>query len=88
MVLGQLSRLSQYHLAKMENQWLANQYHEKLEQMYSVLGDEVPTALPPEEQAYFALGYYQMCAKLNKERADRVAEWKQKKTANTENMEG
>ena len=29
--------------------------------------------LLPEQQAYFALGYYQMCAKLEKDRRERKA---------------
>jgi CRISPR-associated protein Csd1 len=88
LALGQLSKLSNHHLAKMENQWLADQYQEKLGQLYSVLGETVPTALPPEEQAYFALGYYQMCAQLNAERTAHSAAKKQKETANAEHMEG
>lgn len=41
--------------------------------------------LLPEQQAYFALGYYQMCAKLEKERLARKAAAEEKKTAEKEN---
>jgi CRISPR-associated protein Csd1 len=88
MTLGQLSVRSTFHLAKMENQWLADQYKEKLGELSCFLSGGIPTALAPEEQAYFALGYYQMCAKLNKEKADRAAAKKQRETAAAENMEG
>jgi CRISPR-associated protein Csd1 len=88
LVLGQLSRLSNYHLAQMDNKWLASVYQEDLQQLYTLLGNDVPVALEPKEQAYFALGYYQMCAKLNKEKADRIAAKKQREAANAENMEG
>lgn len=54
MVLGRLSCLCNYHLAKLEK----TRYFEKLlTELYSALGDEIPVTLNLEEQAYFALGY-------------------------------
>jgi CRISPR-associated protein Csd1 len=87
MVLGQLSRLSQYHLGKMENGWLAEQYKGKLEQLYTAIDGAIPVTLDPKGQSYFALGYYQMSAKLNREKTDRIAAKKQKDQAVAENEE-
>lgn len=42
------------------------------------VGDTVPVALTLEDQSYFALGYYQMSAELNRRRAEYLGE-KQKK---------
>lgn len=54
MVLGRLSCLCNYHLAKLEK----TRYFEKLlTELYGALGDEIPVTLSLEEQAYFALGY-------------------------------
>lgn len=54
MVLGRLSCLCNYHLAKLEK----TRYFEKLlTELYGALGDEIPVTLNLEEQAYFALGY-------------------------------
>jgi CRISPR-associated protein Csd1 len=81
LVLGQLSKLSNHHLSKMENQWLANNYQEKLAQLYVAAGTQIPTTLTPEGQSYFALGYYQMWAQMNNEKLERRAAKQQ--TANT-----
>jgi CRISPR-associated protein Csd1 len=88
LVLGQLSRLSNYHLAQMDNQWLASVYQEDLAQLYTLLGNDVPVVLEPKEQAYFALGYYQMGAKLGEEKALRIAAKKQKEAANAVKIGG
>jgi CRISPR-associated protein Csd1 len=73
MVIGQLSKLSNYHLSKIEDLWLADSYRTKLEELYTAVGDEIPKTLAPEGQSYFALGYYQMWAKLNAEKRSRIA---------------
>lgn len=73
LVIGQLSSRSNHHLEKMENKWLANQYQEKLQKLSVALGTAIPATLNLEQQSYFALGYYQMGAKLNQEKKERVA---------------
>lgn len=72
LVIGQLSKQSNYYLEKMENKWLASRYREKLQEISMALGASVPATLNLEQQSYFALGYYQMGARLNKEKKERL----------------
>lgn len=72
LVFGRLSQLSVHHLEKIENKWLAELYREQLAELNVAIGDTVPTTLDLEKQAYFALGYYQMLAKLKREKRERV----------------
>ena len=81
LVIGQLSSRSNYHLEKLENGWLADQYREKLRQVSVALGTFIPATLNLEQQSYFALGYYQMGAKLNQERIEHIAAAKEKAEA-------
>lgn len=53
LVLGQISRLSAYHLEKIENEWLRKQYEDTLNDVYCAIGKEIPATLTLEEQAYF-----------------------------------
>lgn len=76
LVLGQISRLSAYHLEKIENEWLRKQYEDTLNDVYCAIGKAIPATLTLEEQAYFALGYRQMCTKLQKDKNERVAKKK------------
>ena len=73
LVIGQLSRQSNYHLEKMDNKWLAGEYRKKLQRISVALGSVIPATLNLEQQSYFALGYYQMGAKLNQEIIERKA---------------
>ena len=73
LVIGQLSSRANHHLEKIENGWLADRYREKLQQVSTALGTSVPTTLNLEQQSYFALGYYQMGAKLNQEKNQNIA---------------
>ena len=73
LVIGQLSSRSNHHLEKIENKWLANQYREKLQQISVALGASIPATLNLEQQSYFALGYCQMGAKLNREKNEHNA---------------
>ena len=68
MVLGRLSCLSNYHLAKIEK---TNYLKERLEELYVALGDKLPVTLSLEEQSYFALGYYQKWAELHTPKAEK-----------------
>ncbi len=73
LVIGQLSSRSNHHLEKIENKWLADKYREKLQQISVALGASIPATLNLEQQSYFALGYYQMGAKLNQEKNQNIA---------------
>lgn len=64
LVLGQMARLSMYHLAKFDSPGLAAYYEKLLNQAAVAIGDQVPATLNLEQQAYFALGYRQMCAEM------------------------
>lgn len=79
LVIGQLSSRSNHHLKDIEKdkKWLAAIYREKLEEVSATLGNTVPATLNLEQQSYFALGYYQMGAMLNHEKAERIAAAKQ-----------
>lgn len=65
-VLGRLTRLSQHHLAKIKGDpqtrglgfWLEN----SIADVWNALGDGLPRVLGAEDQALFALGYYQQLA--------------------------
>ena len=83
LVLGQLSRMSNYHIGKLEG--LRMYFSNLRDQVACAIGGTIPAVLLPEQQAYFALGYYQMCAKLEKERLPRKAAAEEKKTAEKEN---
>ena len=68
LVLGRLSYMSVHHMAKIESKFYQNLYKELLEQVHSAIGPVIPTTLNLEKQSYFALGYYQMYAKMRKDR--------------------
>lgn len=72
LVLGQLSKLSNYHIDKL-SQPRRKEYAELRDQIACAIGNLIPTVLRPEQQSYFALGYYQMCAKIEKDRRARIA---------------
>ena len=78
LVLGQLSRLSNYHVSKLEG--LRTYFTDLRDQTASAIGDTIPTVLAPEQQAYFALGYYQMGDKMKKD-------WLARKAAAEKNKE-
>lgn len=73
LVLGRLSRMSIHHLEKLDRPRLAQHFKEHLQQIASQMTGTMPTTLSLEEQSEFALGYYQMGAKLSKEAIDRAA---------------
>lgn len=63
-VIGKLSRLSNYHLSKLEP-GLANYYRRQLDDIAVKLGEApIPSMLNLEQQTQFALGYYQQRAEL------------------------
>ncbi len=71
LVIGQLSSRSNHHLEKIENKQVAEKYRERLQEIAVALGTSIPVTLNLEQQSYFALGYYQMGAKLNQEKTDK-----------------
>lgn len=72
LVLGQLSKLSNHHIDKL-SQPRRKEYAELRDRTACAIGNLIPTVLRPEQQSYFALGYYQMCAKIEKDRRARIA---------------
>ena len=85
LVMGRLSQLSVHHLEKMENKWLAEEYEKRLAEISTRIPGAIPATLNLEKQAEFALGYYQMCAELNREKQDRITARKNaKQTADEE----
>jgi len=70
LVLGQMARLSTFHLSKIASRGIALHYEELLDKVAVAMGDQVPDALDLEQQAYFALGCRQMYAEINRFRHD------------------
>lgn len=80
LAIGQLSRLANYHLGKMDK-GLAVWYQRRIEDVVSAIhGNAFPATLDLRGQSLFALGYYQMGAMLTKERLEARAR-KQEKAA-------
>lgn len=61
LILGRLSRGSQFHLNKLEG-GLAHWYEQRLAAIWARIQDDLPKTLTLEEQSLFALGYYQQKA--------------------------
>lgn len=61
LVLGRLTRNSQFHLNKLEP-GLAYWYETRIANIWSRVRDSVPGVLSFEQQSLFALGYYQQIA--------------------------
>ena len=66
-VIGRLSQLSIHHLRELEKsgKGLRVYFTKLLSDAYAKIDGPIPTVLTLPEQAEFALGYYQMIAKLN-----------------------
>lgn len=58
LVLGRLTRTSQFHLGKLDNK-LAGWYEKQIGEIWGRIKDTLPKTLTLEEQSLFALGYYQ-----------------------------
>jgi len=63
LVLGRLTRTSQFHLNKLDR-GLAYWYESKIAGIWSRLHEAPPRTLSLEEQSLFALGYYQQLADM------------------------
>ena len=64
-VFGGLTKLSQFHLSKLEK-GLAFWYEGIISEIWSKITSEIPSVLTLEEQSLFAMGYYQQIAALRK----------------------
>jgi CRISPR-associated protein Csd1 len=73
LVLGRLTRTSQFHLNKLDP-GLAHWYEERLTDVWEGLKAGVPRSLNLEEQSLFALGYYQQIADMRKKGKDKASE--------------
>lgn len=64
LVLGRLTRASQFHLDKIQGQSprLRNWFQGKIANIWARIKDELPRTLTLEEQSLFALGYYHQIA--------------------------
>lgn len=72
LVLGRLTRNSQYHLNKLQGDkpGLARWFENQIAGVWGNLGEGPPRTLSLEEQSLFALGYYQQLAQMrNKKNA-------------------
>lgn len=78
LVLGQLSKLSNHHLDKLSEP-RRKEFTALRDQAACAIGDRIPTVLRPEQQSYFALGYYQMGTRIEKDRRTRIAAAAEKK---------
>ena len=91
MVLGRLAVMSQHHLEKIENEGLVRIYEERLNQVSTFFGKEkgheLPQTLDLEQQSYFAIGYRQMCAKINADRRAAAAAKKEKEQSEIKTIE-
>jgi CRISPR-associated protein Csd1 len=67
LVLGRLTRTSQFHLGKLQP-GLAYWYESRIADIWARLGDGVPNTLTLEQQSLFSLGYYQQMAAMRAER--------------------
>lgn len=77
LTLGQLQRLSNYHLGKILSFSVREYYESMLNQISDSIGDTIPIALNLEDQAYFALGYRQTCSQIAQDAAEHRARRKE-----------
>lgn len=73
LVLGRLIKSAQFHLSKLDR-GLAHWYEERLASASTSIGKSLPATLTLEEQALFALGYYQQKAVFNANRLNKKTE--------------
>ena len=73
LVLGQLSKLCNHHLSKMDNQRYAMGFKRRLQAIAVNIPVSPPTTLTLEEQGQFALGYYQENADIYARKESKAA---------------
>jgi CRISPR-associated protein Csd1 len=69
LVLGRLTRTSQFHLNKLDP-GLAYWYETLIGSIWAHIKDSIPTTLTLEEQSLFGLGYYQQMANMRTKKSD------------------
>ena len=87
LVFGALSKFANYHFDKIEDKDFVEGMKEELRDLHTAIGSSIPATLNLAQQSYFALGYYQKSAALEKEKKDRIAEWKKKQANKTNEAE-
>jgi len=75
LVLGRLTRTSQFHLNKLDP-GLAHWYENRIADIWCRIKDAVPSTLDLEEQSIFALGYYQQIASRRPDRSTGLSDEK------------
>jgi CRISPR-associated protein Csd1 len=76
LVLGRLTRTSQFHLNKLEP-GLAYWYEGKIAGIWSRLNEAPPRTLSLEDQSLFAMGYYQQLASMKVRKSENTKEEKE-----------
>lgn len=71
LVLGRITRLSQFHLNKLDP-GLAHWYESQIAGIWGRMRDSLPRTLDLEGQSLFALGYYQQIAHMRSTRSDKA----------------
>ena len=90
-VFGQLSRMAQTHLSKLDG-GLSNIYSERIAEIHNGIRGEgespakYPSALNMDDQAQFALGFWHQTAATNRERSEAIAA-KKVREANAQNSQ-
>ncbi len=74
LVLGRITRLSQFHLNKLDTPKLAHWFETIISGIWAQLKDGPPRTLDLEEQSLFALGYYQQIASMRTKKSDKAVE--------------
>lgn len=69
LVLGQLTRLSQFHLNKLDR-GLAGWFERQIADIWSKIENGPPRTLSLEEQSLFAMGFYQQKASRSKAKSE------------------
>ena len=70
LVFGRLSQLAQHHLTKIESKGAVVFYEKLLAEISEKIGSRIPTTLTLQQQAEFALGYYQQRAAMFEKKTD------------------
>ncbi len=74
LVIGQLASRSVPHQEKIHSKFLNEMYTQLLDSTTAAIGSSIPSILNLEQQSYFALGYRQMSAEINRLKAEHKAE--------------
>lgn len=69
MTIGRMQALSIHHLRKIENPYYERLYRDMLVAAYDCIqaGTQIPKRLSAEDQAYFAVGYWQQVAEIGRQ---------------------